>query len=375
MTKREFFDVASLGRAGLSPAVVNLSEAVTASLPYASAAPIVRPDVIVVDRISRQPYMYTAGKLLAVATSVYSENVWANGINAAALDPQSIAKLTLGPAFMGFASNEAGTARYVIGSSYKYLMTDATQWPDTAVKFSDALLGAIGSGPAISNPTYLKSSSPVVYRRDKSVAREVPDISTLTQLGLGKVPVIYTLTPTTVRSLTKGPAILPLAKLVVGDTSPVVYLVDGPDKLLQLEDFRITNSMGIGGYSRVAQSALAPYTSAATVQPVVRCALNTYLGYGGGIWKLPATTATAQLPARDLEASTCSALPTPRGNVDTTIFVKALDSPVVYLMVDGTKRPLASWTRLVELNNGSGSPVIVEYSRNALDPVPTGSPA
>ncbi|MFF1382723.1 lysozyme [Arthrobacter sp. NPDC058288] len=376
MTKREFFDVASLSRAGLSSATVSLSDAVTATMPYASAAPVVRPDVIVVDRISRQPYIFTAGKLLAVPTSVYSENVWANGINAAALDPQSIAKLTQGAAFTGFASNEAGSARYVIGSSYKFPMTDTSQWPDTTVKFSDALLDAIGTGSAISNPAYIKSSSsPVVYRRDKSTAREVPDIATLTQLGVGKIPVIYSLTPTTMRTLPKGPAILPLARLTVGDASPMVYLIDGPDKMLQLEDFRITNSLGIGGYSRLPQSALAPYSSTATVQPVIRCATDTYLGYGGGIWKLPATTTTAQLPARTLEASTCMALPAARGNIDTTIFVKALDSPTVYLMVDGTKRPVGTWTRLVELNNGSSSPVIAEYSRTALDAVPIGSPA
>ncbi len=255
-------------------------------------------------------------------------------------------------------------------------MADTTQWPDTTVKFSDALLTQIGSGPTISNPVFLKSSSsPVVYRRDKSVAREVPDISTLTQLGLGRVPVIYSLSATTLRSLPKGPALLPLAKLVVGDTSPVVYLVDGADKMLQLEDFRITNSLGIGGYSRVSQSVLAPYASTGTVQPVIRCASDTYLGYGGGIWRLPGTAATAQLPGRSLEASTCAGLPAVRGNLDTTVFVKALDSAVVYLMVDGSKRPVASWTRLMELNNGSSSPVIAEYSRSALDPVPVGSPA
>lgn len=376
MTKREFFDVDSLSRAGHPSAIVSISDPVTAPMPYATAAPIVRPDVIVVDRISRQPYIYTAGKLLAVPTSINAENVWASSINAAALDPKSIAKLTQGSAFAGFASNEAGTARYVIGSSNKFLMADTTQWPATTVMFSDALLNAIGTGPTISSPAYLKSSSsPVVYRRDKSPAREVPDISTLTQLGLGKIPVIYSLSATTIRSLPKGPALLPLAKLVVDDTSPVVYLIDGADKMLQLEDFRITNSLGIGGYSRVPQSALAPYASTGTLQPVVRCTSDTYLGYGGGIWKLPATTPTAQLPARSLEASTCTALPAARGSLDTTIFVKALDSPVVYLMVDGTKRPVASWTRLVELNNGSGSPVIAEYSRSALGPVPTGSPA
>ncbi len=97
MTKREFFDTASLSRAGLPTSVVTLSDAVTAPMPYATAAPIVRPDVIAVDRTSRQPYIFTAGKLLAVPTSINNENLWANAINAAALDPQSIAKLTKGP--------------------------------------------------------------------------------------------------------------------------------------------------------------------------------------------------------------------------------------------------------------------------------------
>ncbi|MGM9474256.1 lysozyme [Pseudarthrobacter sp. YS3] len=375
MTKREFFDAASLSAAGLPSAVVSVSDAVTSAFPYAGAPPIIRPDVIAVDRNTRQPFIYTVGKLLPVSTSVNAENAWANTLSAAALDPQSISKLVQGPAFVGFASNEAGSARYVIGPTSKFPMADQTQWPVTTAIFSNSLLGAIGTGPTISSPVFIKSSSSaVVYRWDKSLAREVPDLSTLTQLGFGSLPFIYTLSPTSIQPLPKGPTLLPLAKLAVGDSNPIVYLIDGADKMLQLEDFRITNSMGIGAYSRVPQSALAPYTATATVQPVVRCALNTYLGYGGGIWKLPATTATAQLPARDLAASTCSALPAPRGNLDTTVFVKALDSPVVYLMVDGTKRPVASWTRLVELNNGSGSPVIAEYSRTALDPVPTGSP-
>jgi GH25 family lysozyme M1 (1,4-beta-N-acetylmuramidase) len=376
MTKREFFDQTSLSAAGLPSTIVNVSDAVTAALPFAAAPPLVRPDVIVVDRNSRQPYIYTVGKLLAVNTSVNSENVWANSLSAAALDPQSIAKLIQGPTFAGLASNGASTARYVIGSVNKFPMADPTKWPATSVVFSDNLLSTMSTGPTISSPVFIKSSSSaVVYRWDKSLAREVPDISTLTQLGLGSIPYIYSISPTTIQSLPKGPVLLPLAKLAVGDSSPVVYLIDGADKMLQLEDFRITNSMGIGDFSRVPQSALAPYSSTGTVQPVIRCSLDTYLGYGGSLWKLPATTATAQLPSRSLEASTCSALPAVRGNLDATVFVKALDSPVVYQMVDGTKRPIASWARLVELNNGSGAPVIAEYSRSALDAVPTGSPA
>ncbi|MFD2362231.1 MULTISPECIES: lysozyme [unclassified Arthrobacter] len=376
MTKREFFDIDSLVQAGLPGRTSYLSDAVTALLPLAASGPIVRPDVVVVDRLSRQPYIYTAGKLLPVPTTINAENVWTNSIRAAALDGQSISKIPLGTAFAGFATNGNGSEHYVIGPSEKYLMADKSQWPDSSAVLSDALLNMISTSGTISTPAFVKSpSSPVIFRKDKATARQVPDWATLSQLNLGGSPQIFSLTSTGINELTKGPALLPLGRLVVSDTSPAVYLIDGADKMLQLEDFRISNNLGIAGYSRVPQSQLSPYTSIGTLQPVLRCGLDAFLGYAGALWKLPATAATAQLPARSLELSTCNALPATRGSLDATIFTKALDSPVVYLMVDGTKRPVNSWARLVELNKGSGSPVIAEYSRSALDLVPMGPPA
>ena len=375
-TKREFFDTASLAQAGLPTGITPLSDAVTANMPHAAAAPIVRQDVVVVDRNTRQPYLFTAGKLLPVPASVNAENVWTRSLLAAALDPQSISKMAKGTAFTGYAANGSGSDRYVVGSSQKYRMTDPAQWPEPTVTFSDALLNSIGNGPAITDASFVKSSSsPVVYRRTKANAREVPDIGTLTHLGLGRIPAIFSLTSTTIGGFPKGPAVLPLGKLAVGDASPTVYLTDGPDKALQLEDFRISDSLGIKGYTRVPQASLAPYTTTGKVVPAVRCGSNTYLGYRGSLWKLPASTATAQLPFHALEASTCTALPGIAGDINSVVFVKALDSPMVYVMADGAKRPVNSWSRLVELNGGSSSPVIAEYSRSVLDSIPTGSPA
>ena len=373
-TKREFFDTPSLSRAGLPAAVIPVSDALTASMPY--GAPIVRQDVIVVNRNTREPFLYSVSKLLPIPTSINTDNVWARGITAAALDPQSLAQMAKGPAFIGFAGNTAGTARFVIGSNYKYLMSSASQWPSTTVQFSDTLLNAIGSGSSVGSPAFLKSvNSPVIYRYENQVAREVPDLTTLYQFGEGRIPPIYSLAPITVNSLVKGPALLPPAKLYVGDSSPVVYLVDGANKALQLEDFRITDSMGISGYTRVPQSVLSLYTNTGTVLPAVTCGSTKFLGYRGGLWQLPATTGTAQLPARVLEGSSCSSLPTPRGNIDSTVFVKALDNPVVYLLQDGVKKPVSSWSRLMELNQGSSFPVIAEYAPSTLTAIPTGNPA
>jgi GH25 family lysozyme M1 (1,4-beta-N-acetylmuramidase) len=374
-TKREFFDLQSLTWAGLPTATARLTDAAVGSFALSTAAPIVRPDVIVVDRISRQPYIFSAGRLAAVPESVNRDHKWANALAVAALEPQSIVKMEQGRAFAGFAANETASVGYVIGSHEKFPMNDLSQWPGT-VTFSTSLLSMITTGPSIGSPAFAKTpSSPVVFRMDKRTLREIPDLSTLTQLGLGSVPYIYSLAPLTLDSMNKGPALLPLGKLVVGETSPMVYLVDGADKLLQLEDFRIATSLGVTGYTRLSQTALAPYTSSATLQPVVRCGSVTYLGYNGALWKLPTTTPTAQLLSRALEASTCSALPPTVGTLNTTVFVKALDSPSVYLMADGKKRPVTSWSRLVELNGGGSSPVIAEYSRTALDPVPAGTPA
>ncbi|MHC6230428.1 lysozyme [Arthrobacter sp. MMS24-T111] len=374
-TRREFFDLQSLAYANLPTATAGMTDAAIDSFPLSNSVPLVRPEVIIVDRAGGQPYIYTAGRLVPVPESINRDNKWANALPVAALDPQSVAKMEKAPAFTGFVMNETASSGYVIGSQEKFPMSDPSQWSGT-VTFSTRLLGMIATGPSISNPSFGKSpSSPIVFRIDKKSIREVPDLNTLIQLGVGSVPYIYSLTPLTLDSMNKGPALLPLATLVVGETSPDVFLVDGADRVLQLESFQISNNMGIVGYSRRSQSAMAPYTSTGTVQPVIRCGSVTYLGYKGSLWKLPSNTATAQLPSRSLDASTCSALPQVTASLNSTIFAKSLDSPTVFLMSGGKKMPVTSWSRLVELNGGGASPVIAEYSRSALDAVPTGSAA
>jgi GH25 family lysozyme M1 (1,4-beta-N-acetylmuramidase) len=369
--KREYFDLQSLIAAGLPTATVGLGDQAFGAFSTSTLPPLIREDVIIVDRASRQPYIYSAGRLAAVPESINRENLWANSLAVAALEPSSIAKLQQGRAFTGFATNETGSAKYVIGSREKFTMNDPAQWPDTTI-FSAKLLNSIPSGPGIGNPAYVKSlNSPVVFRVDKRLLREVPDLSTLTHLGLGSVPYIHLVTQTTLESLSKGPALLPLAKLVVGDTSPVVYLVDGAERIIQLEDFRVATGLGISGYSRVAQTTLTAYSAVGTVQPVVRCSSVTFLGYQGSLWKLPSTAATSQLPGPSLQASTCSALPAPKGTINSVVFVKSLDSSVVYVLTDGQKRPVNSWSRLIELN-GDSSPIIAEYTRSALERIPTG---
>ncbi|WP_308470664.1 lysozyme [Arthrobacter sp. 4R501] len=369
--KREYFDANSLSEAGRSYQTVPLSDAVTAGMPYGS--PILRQDVIVVDRRTGAPYINTAGKLVPVPASINANNIWARTLMVAAMDEQSIEKLPKSSAYGGFAQNPSGTQSFVVGKNQKYPAA-VSQWQAAPVVFSDALLGTIPTGPSIGIPAFVKSdASPTVFRYENKLLREVPDLETLYQLGLGQMPPLYSLTPETIDSIAKGVPLLQPGRLYVGDTRPEVYLVDGASKMWRVEDFRITDAMGIRGYSRIRQSALSPYQDSGTVLPTVKCNGKALVGYNGALWNVVANADTAQLPARTLDPATCLPMEV-KGTISSTVFVKALDDATIYFLRDGLKQPVSSWSRLVELNRGN-SPVIVEYSRSALEAIPMGNPA
>jgi GH25 family lysozyme M1 (1,4-beta-N-acetylmuramidase) len=369
-SKREFFDASSLSEVGLSYQTVPLSDAVTAGMPY--GAPIIRQDVIVVDRRTGAPYINTAGKFIPVSTSINANNLWARKLQVAAMDEQSIDKVPKSTTFGGLARNSAGTQSFMVGKDQKYPTAAIGQWPGVPVVFSNALLGIIPTGQSIGILAFVKSdSSATVFRFENKMLREVPDLETLYQFGLGQMPTLYSLAPETIDSIAKDAPILRPGRLYVGDTRPEVYLVDGASKIWRVEDFRITEGMGIRGYTRIKQSALSPYPDSGTLLPTVKCSGKTLIGYNGALWNVAANADTAQLPARTLDPATCISTQV-KGTITTSIFVKALDDPTIYLLRNGLKQPVSSWSRLVELNNG-GSPVIIEYSRSALGSIPAGN--
>lgn len=377
-TVREYFDVASLTAAGLPSAVTTLSDAAMVLFAQ-SGAPIVRPDVIIVRREDRSAFIYSQGAAIPVPVSINDQNLWSRSLTAGLLDGLSIGQISQGPPFQGLVANTAGTAKYLLNAQGTFILSDASQWPNNFVVFSDNLISSLPSQGTLGTPAYIKKDGvPVVYRYANAAARSVPSWSSLLQLNMGSVPVIASLTPAVADSLTVLPGIQPLASQVVSTTNPTVYVVNDVDKLVPVEDFAVSSELGISGYTKTVPAVFSPYSiAAAPLTPVITCNSRQYLGRSSMIVALPATTSTAQLPTTSLTPSTCLALALPAAGAATLsqqVFVKSTTAAVVYELERDTKRPFASWSALIAANGGNPDVVIAVYGGAALNPIPAGAP-
>jgi GH25 family lysozyme M1 (1,4-beta-N-acetylmuramidase) len=376
-TAREYFDTASLSAAGLPTAVTTLSNGAVSAIPR-SGAPIIRPDVIVVSSDDGKVYLYTQGTLLPIPASINDQNVWSRSVTAALLDNSSIGQLSAGAAFTGFVTSPSGGATYLITSTGKLTLTTPADWPSNVVVFSDALLSSLTTLGSLSVPAFVKSdTSATIYRYDAGSARAIKTWTTYTSLNSAGAPIVG-LTQAVMDGLPKGPDLLSLPSQVVASASPMVYFVDGVQHLVPIEDFAISAQLGVNSYSRVADSALAPYTKgAATLTPVITCGASQYLGRSSGIVRLAPGTATSQLPTTALSTATCTALGVPSETssaLTKRVFVKTSLSATVYALEGGKKRAVASWSALIAANGGSSDVVIATYGQSTLTAIPTGSP-
>lgn len=375
-TVRQYFDTASLADAGLPTAVTTLSDAAVA--PFAqSGAPIIRPDVIVVSSDNGSVFLYTAGKLLPIPASINDQNVWSRSITAALLDGQSISQLPLGSPYGGLVTDTTGYSKFLVNAQGKFALGDPAHWSNSFVVFSDSLLAALADEGSLSTPAFLKSDDgATIYRYTQDGARAIPTWNTYASLNHTGSPVT-SVTAAVLAALPKAAALQPLPSQVVTNSSPVVYMVDGPDKLIPIEDFAVTGELGINSYARVDDSALTPYSGSTTpLTPVITCGSSEYLGRSSALVRLPANAVTAQLPTTSLAPSTCSALAIPgtsSPSLDKQVFVKSAAAATIYSLQSGTKRPISSWPALIAANGGSSDVVIATYGSHAVDAIPTGS--
>lgn len=376
---REYFDSVALAQAGLPTAQLALSEDIFAGFPQ--GMPIMRADVIVIDRTSGIPYLYTLGQLHAVPTSINDENVWTRSLVVYKMDAASLNQLTKSGPYTGWATNSSGTQFYLVGSKTKNQLPSPPTWNVSLIPMSDALLALTLTGGRISLPAAVSTDgSSDVYQLDAGSVRHVPDWTTFTNLFGPMLPPIVSLPSMVMKNFTTADGILPLGKLYVSPASPAVYLSDGATSLVALPDFSIAAQLGISGYSWVSAAALSPYKASTQVlTPILGCNGAKYIRLSGAFSTLStSTSSTSLLPSTSLAASTCRALGIPvagSGTISATVFVKDNLSSTVYWLQGTFKRPVGSWDRLVALNGGNANPVIAVYDAKTLAGIATGSAA
>ncbi|UZJ24548.1 hypothetical protein RHODO2019_15695 [Rhodococcus antarcticus] len=375
--KRESLDDAALTAAGMGGPRVVLSEASIATLPY--GPPVVRDDVLVVSRSTAAVWLTHAGRLTPVPASINVQNVWSRSLAAELLDAQSVAALPQDLPYTGFVRGSDPFTSYLLTPTGRRQVADPAAWSATFTAVSDTLLARLGDEGALTSPGYLRGASdPTIVRIAGAVARPVISWVALVALNGGTLPTVVVVADAVADSLPKGTPLLQPGGLVLDGTDGTVSLVDGTSQLVPLSSFRAAARLGIATtFTEPPRSTVSGYPRAGGLSSLVRCGTQTFLGRTGPL-DLVTSLGSSALPVTPLSPVSCTLLALPRASaaaITSEVFAVSDGDATVYRVTATDKRPVTSWARLIELNNGSPSPVIAALGPALLATVPTGPPA
>lgn len=212
-----------------------------------------------------------------------------------------------------------------------------------------------------------------VYHVKDGRRRAMTSWEELLRYSGGTSPSIAVVSAATVAAIPAAPLLEPTS-VVRSPTDPMVYFIDGTAQKIPVASFVTVGELGRGTWSTVAASSLAAYPAAnGYLTRVLSCAGQAYFAAGGTLHPLTSPTVTGITPTT-VTADTCGRLKLSTAAALGTVFVKAPESATVYLVVDGTRRPVPSWTRLLELAGGT-APVILLSSTGGLADIPIGPTA
>lgn len=213
-------------------------------------------------------------------------------------------------------------------------------------------------------------SSPVLYAVSGGSKLRISSMLSVSILNAPQAATWLTVSDHFLASLPIGESVLSPGMLVKGST-PSIYMVADDSTLLFVRSFASVADLGLSsGYTTVANSRLLPFTVASnSLGNVVSCNDSTFLASGGRLHEIT-SAAFGQLPISPLDDRLCDLLVL-APSAPPAVFVKSPNAKTIYLLTNGTKRPVASWQSLVSLANGS--PVVFYTTQETwLSTVPTG---
>jgi hypothetical protein len=266
--------------------------------------------------------------------------------------------------------NCAGKPFIVAGGSRSELQAGAGASGLPVSDVSDYTCNQLRVAAPIAGQVFVVAAgSPTVYGIKGGTANAVPTWSALLALNGGSAPRILSITAETLRGIPVGAPYLAPASLVRSAGNPMIYLIDGADRMVSVASFATTAALGVRSWSQASDASIAKYTPTTTLTRLVTCKGASYFAAGGRLNALSGTGGTGYT-ATELTGGTCSALPQGGAPV-ARVFVKAANNATVFVIEAGTRRPVSSWNRLVELNGGPAVRVLVD-APNGLADIPVG---
>jgi hypothetical protein len=358
-TKREVFDQQSLTSAGVSDGVNTLLEGGLAYLPY--GAPVIRSDVVAMDRDTSQGYLYSNGVYYSLSGTGNLNSL--SSLPKAWLDDPSIPSSIRSTSFSGFVTDPTGTNDYILVSSGKVLITNPTSWNVTYATVSTNLLSALPNATDPINNMLVKSpTDATVYYVAGGQKRPVPSWNDL--LGLQVSPLaINTILSSELNAIPAGRVIYAPGQMVKSSSSSTIYITKNDTTLMPISSFIYPSELGVNfSIVTLSNADFAAYTVAGLVQTKVVCGGQDYIGINGKLYPFNSTALTtfgfSQSDFVDM-GTACANLPTSTQPVGGFI---RINNGTIYLIQNGQKQAFTNYNAYIAHGgNGTNTTQVTDY--------------
>lgn len=353
-----------------APYILTVTDARLAS--YPAGKPLLQVGALVKSPSNPQIYLIdgTASKIPVSSFATASElgiNGWSTQSDA------DLANYTTAPSPLT-VSLRCGTSGYIGGSGALTAIADPTVSGLPVTPVSDLTCAALPKrSGSITGGLFVKSpTSATLYYVTGGVKRAIDEWSTVAALNGQQAPVFVTMTQETLDSIRTGARVLGPATLVKSSTAAQIFMIDGTAKKIPVGSFDITSEAGVNGYSVISDSTLlnSYVTTGSALTNVVSCGATYYFGAQGGLWKMSSPNGNA-LASTALDPLTCAAMPIASPTPTPAFLIKTSSDSTVYVLDNGSRRPVSSWATAVSLNGGA-SPVIAIVGSYSMSTIPLG---
>jgi hypothetical protein len=365
--RSEILDSLSQSAANITAPTVQLSAAALGATPY--APPVARDDVLIGNRDDGSYLLFRGGVGTKISAAT-AASIGASTRSAGSLDSASIAQIpSSSTVFDGVVTNSGGST-IVLTPTVRVNVTGAGVRSTGLPLLSDAMLGLWADGGTVASGQSIKATNAeTIYAVTADSIMPFDSWAALLGLASSGTPTWTTVAPELIQHLKVGHTILTTGTLVRSRELPDVYLIDGVTSKVWVPSFAVAGEAGYTGFSYVSQAALDGYAkNSIDMSYGYTCGTTKYLAAGGTLHKISA----AQEPLYPISFATIDPYTCAKATfgTDATRFIRDRNTGVIYLLEAGTKRPISSWAKWLEIYNGDAW-INVQPGLAAM--IPTGS--
>ena len=371
-TLREVFDTTALTSAGFpnSPAVTLSASAVSHLL---IGKPVVRDRTVLLERTSNRAWVWESGTRHETTRDVIVQQPTLASLPSAELNRSSIDQLDAGFHLTGTVGSTGGPT-FLMTTLGLSMLPSGSSLPGPVPLFSPAFLATFPQTSATTTNVFVKSTrAPTIFFATSGRLRAVETWPSLVAYAGTATPQYHTVPEGVLQYLGAPDApLLTPGSVVKSEHAPDLFLVTGPATIQRIDDMALLGDLSLGAPTTVLQRSLNFATrTPGQVSTIVECGARNYIAQRGVLREL-----TGQLdggvPLTHLHQSVCGTKTIATGALRTPVFVKAADSPVVFLIQGGLRRQVNSWSTVLNLA-APGQPAVAVLGAPLLTSMPSGS--